>query len=68
LRRDARGNFFIYKKNWNNKVANKICFRWLWIGYLLVALFASLRRLSLDPWRALKTGAAEGQFSSPNPH
>ena len=59
LRREARGKFFIYYKNWNHGYFNQLCYVWLWIGYSLVALVSGLRSASLDPWRALRTGAAE---------
>lgn len=61
LRRSVRGNFFLYHKNWDNQVFNRVCYWWLWIGYCSVALAASLRRASLDPWRALRTGAVEAR-------
>jgi GT2 family glycosyltransferase len=63
LRRSARGNFFFYQKNWNVGFKNKLCYAWLWTGYILVASFASLRRYSLDPWRALRTGSLEAKVS-----
>jgi GT2 family glycosyltransferase len=59
LRRSVRGNFFLYHKNWNQGFFNHLCYWWLWAGYYFVALVASLRRMSFDPWRALRTGAAE---------
>ena len=59
LRREARGKFFVFYKNWNHGFFNRLCYGWLWAGYCFVALVASLRTASLDPWRALRTGAAE---------
>ena len=65
LRREVRGNFFIYYKNWNHGFFNRLCYGWLWAGYCMVALVASLRTASLDPWRALRTGAAEASQPIP---
>jgi GT2 family glycosyltransferase len=59
LRREARGKFFVYYKNWNHGFFNHLCYVWLWTGYSLVALVSGLRTASLDPWKALRTGAAE---------
>ncbi len=59
LRRHARGNLFLYRKNWNRGLLNKLSYKWLWLGYSAVATAASCRRLSLDPWRALRLGARE---------
>ena len=59
LRRSVRGNFFLYHKNWSGRFFNQLCYWWLWTGYGAVAFVASIRRASLDPWRALRTGAVE---------
>lgn len=59
LRRSARGNVFLYRKNWHRGLVNRLCYAWLWVGYCLVATVASLRRRSLDPCRALRNGTRE---------
>jgi GT2 family glycosyltransferase len=59
LRRHARGNVFLYRKNWSGVPFNRICYWWLWLGYCSIALIACSRRFSLEPWRALRTGALE---------
>jgi GT2 family glycosyltransferase len=59
LRRHARGNIFVYQKNWSRVPFNRICYWWLWVGYCSIAVIASSRRFSLEPWRALRTGASE---------
>lgn len=59
LRRHARGNLFLYNKHWNSGLRNKLSYSWLWLGYSAVALVASCRRLSLEPWRALRLGARD---------
>ena len=65
LRRSARGNCFLYRKNWNKGVFNRLCYVWLIGGYSLVAVVASLRRLSLEPFRALRMGHGEARRSIP---
>jgi glucosyl-dolichyl phosphate glucuronosyltransferase len=66
LRRSVRGNIFLYRKNWNEGIFNRCCYLWLMVGYSAVALVASLRRLSLDPCRALKTGLDEAHYAVPD--
>ena len=61
LRRHSRANVFLFLKHWNAGISNKLLYRWLWIGYLLAALAASLKRMSAEPWRALRAGAQEGR-------
>jgi hypothetical protein len=65
LRRSVRGNIFLYRKNWNNGTFNRLCYSWLVLGYFLVAVVASVRRLSLDPCRALRTGQEEARRAFP---
>jgi len=67
LRRSVRGDFFLYRKNWNKGFFNFLCYLWLWVGYCLVALLAGLLRASLDPWRALRTGIEEAAQAAPRP-
>jgi GT2 family glycosyltransferase len=61
LRRHARANVFLFRKHWNNTIRNKLTYGWLWVGYTFIALAASGRRFSLDPWHALHTGMREGR-------
>ena len=61
LRRYVRGNLFIYYKHWNTHTFNRLCYLWFRAGLGSVALAASMRRLSVDPWRALATGLAEAR-------
>jgi GT2 family glycosyltransferase len=65
LRRSVRGNIFVYRKNWNKKSFNRLCYSWLVVGYSLVAIVASIRRLSLDPYRALRMGREEARRAVP---
>ena len=59
LRREARASLFLFEKHWNRNFKNKLFAWWLCVGYGSVATVASLRRFSLEPWRALRTGIRE---------
>lgn len=61
LRREARAKHYLYYRNWNHGIRNKLYFIWLNVGYGLAATAACLRRTSLAPWRALVTGMREGK-------
>jgi len=60
LRRKARAEHYLYRRNWNWGVKNRLSFYWLNVGYGLVATAAGLRRGSLGPWRSLLSGIREG--------
>jgi GT2 family glycosyltransferase len=57
---DAQGNHYLYQRIWKARFGYKLCFAWLNIGYIGIATAASLRRLSMEPWRALINGARRG--------
>ncbi len=59
LRQDAQPMYYLYKRNWNHGIKNRLCFGWLNLGYILLATVGSLRRRSLEPWRALLDGIRE---------
>jgi GT2 family glycosyltransferase len=60
LRRFARANCYLYHRNWERGIRNRLAFVWLNVGLGLVALLASVKRASLAPWCALREGAREG--------
>jgi len=60
LLRFAKANCYLYHRNWQSGFANRFAFAWLKMGLGIVASLASLRRLSLGPWRALLEGTREG--------
>ncbi len=64
LRREARSTHYLYWRNWDRGLRNRLCFWWLNVGYAVVATLAGLRRASLQPWRAFTTGAREGRCAS----
>jgi GT2 family glycosyltransferase len=61
LRYDALSNYYLYRRLWSTTVWNGACFAWLNLGYAVLATVASLRRFSLDPWRALHAGVRDAR-------
>jgi GT2 family glycosyltransferase len=60
LQFEALSSYYLYRRLWNHEIKNRICFSWLNVGYALLATVSSLRRLSLEPWRATLKGANLG--------
>jgi glucosyl-dolichyl phosphate glucuronosyltransferase len=60
LRRRARAEHYLYRRNWDVGIKNRLCFYWLNVGYALIAALACLRREALGPWRSLLAGIREG--------
>ncbi|MGH9438265.1 MAG: glycosyltransferase family 2 protein [Terriglobia bacterium] len=61
LRRVSRSQHYLYRRNWNHGSINRISFLWLNTGYALIATLASVRRLSWEPWRALRAGIRDAK-------
>jgi GT2 family glycosyltransferase len=61
LRKHALSAHYLYHRNWNRGVKNRLCLVWLSFGHALVATLSSIRMSSLDPWRALRTGIRDAQ-------
>jgi glucosyl-dolichyl phosphate glucuronosyltransferase len=61
LRYDALSNYYLYRRIWSPAAWYGICFAWLNVGYALLATLASVRRFSLDPWRALRAGVRDAR-------
>lgn len=49
LARDVRTAWYLYRRNWNHGLLNRLYFVWLNAGYLVVAAIIALRRLSVTP-------------------
>jgi GT2 family glycosyltransferase len=62
LRRQARSECYLYWKNWNRGMKNRLCFAWVNVGFALEATLGSLRRRSLEPWRALRAGVRDARM------
>ena len=67
-RRLARGLHFLYLVHWKQGLRNRLCFAWFYVGLGLVATLASVRRLSLSPWKALSLGMGEGKQAATGMH
>jgi glycosyltransferase involved in cell wall biosynthesis len=63
LTSDVQSSYFLYRRHWRHGIKNRLCFAWLHIGYLLIAALASVRRGSLEPWRALRKGLRLGSVT-----
>ena len=51
---------YLYKRNWNFGIKNRLFFGWLLVGYSVGATLASIRRISWTPWRGLWAGIRDG--------
>ena len=55
----AQGKLYVYHRNWQWGLRNRLCCLWFEVGCALAATFASLHRRSLTPWRAFLKGVRE---------
>ena len=51
---------YLRQRHWREGFWNNVCFVWLNIGQILAAVLASVKRGSLEPWRAWREGARKG--------
>jgi len=61
LEAHAQSSAYMRLRNWNRGLADDLCFAWLQIGYALMAAVGSLKRGSLEPFRAWRRGGARGR-------
>jgi GT2 family glycosyltransferase len=61
LRAHAQATHYLYEKNLKYRIKNRICFRWLNIGYGVALAGTCIKRRSLEGWRALKSGRSAGK-------
>jgi len=61
LRREARSFYYLYWRNWDRGIKNRLCFALLNLGFGLLATLAGLRRGSLEPWRALRAAIKDAK-------
>lgn len=57
----AQSSTYMRQRNWNRGFGDDLCFAWLQVGYALIAAVGSLKRGSLEPFRAWARGAARGR-------
>jgi glycosyltransferase involved in cell wall biosynthesis len=53
----AQSSTYMRLRNWNRGWKDNVYFAWLQTGYAVMATIGSLKRLSLEPFRAWKRGA-----------
>jgi GT2 family glycosyltransferase len=57
----AQGTNYMRQRHWRKGIWNNLCFAWLNLGYALAAALSSVRRMSMEPWRALREGSKRGK-------
>jgi GT2 family glycosyltransferase len=62
----AQSSAYMRRRNWNRGVNDDLCFAWLQAGYAVMATIGSLKRGSLEPFRAWRRGRSRG-FSLASP-
>lgn len=60
LDQHAQSSSYMRARNWNRGLADDLAFAWLQVGYAVMASIGTVKRLSLEPFQAWKTGAARG--------
>lgn len=58
VRRHARGNTYLYLRNWRS---HRVAYGWLRLGWMVAAGLGCLSRRSLAPWHSMKMGISEGR-------
>ncbi|MGH9740036.1 MAG: glycosyltransferase family 2 protein [Candidatus Acidiferrales bacterium] len=56
----AQVSTYMHRRHWRSGVWNNLCFAWMNVGYALAASLSSLKRGSLEPWRAWRQGLRTG--------
>lgn len=57
----AQSSAYMRLRNWNRGLGDDLSFAWLQIGYAVMAAIGSLKRGSLEPFRAWRQGKARGR-------
>lgn len=60
LDQHAQSSSYMRARNWNRGLKDDVCFAWLQVGYAVMASIGAMKRVSLEPFQAWKTGAARG--------
>ena len=65
---EIKCDYYLFYRLWKKGIKNRLCFVWLNVGYVLLAVSASLKRGSLGPWRdlvqATRLGREQVELSS----
>jgi glucosyl-dolichyl phosphate glucuronosyltransferase len=57
----ARTNWYLYRRNWNHGLWNRLCFLWLNIGYAFAAFVLSIHEFSTLPFENLLRAVDESR-------
>lgn len=57
----AQSSSYMRERNWRRGLGDDVSFAWLRVGYTVMAVIGSVRRGSLEPFRAWRQGAARGR-------
>lgn len=57
----SQSSSYMRNRNWNRGVKDAVSFAWLQVGYATMAALGSLKRGSLEPFRAWRAGAERGR-------
>jgi len=57
----SQSSAYMRQRNWNRGLGDDLSFVWLQIGYTVMAAIGSLKRRSLEPFRAWNRGSARGR-------
>jgi GT2 family glycosyltransferase len=60
LEEHAQSSAYMRARNWHRGLGDDVCFAWLQVGYAVMATIGSLKRSSLEPFRAWQRGRAKG--------
>ena len=66
LKDHAKAMHYLYQRNWRIDFPNRVRFGWLNAGYVFAASLASMKSLSLNPWRALTRGIKDARRLAQN--
>jgi len=61
LRAHAQASYYLYERNLNYGIRNRIFFAWLKFGYAIALGATCAKRGSLEGWRALRVGRSAGR-------
>ncbi len=62
----SQSSSYMRRRNWHRGLRDDLCFVWLQFGYALIAAVGSIKRRSLEPFRAWRRGANRGRLLGTN--
>jgi GT2 family glycosyltransferase len=61
LEAHSQSSYYMRQRNWHRGMGDDLSFAWLRIGYTVMAAIGSIKRGSLEPFRAWRRGATRGR-------